>query len=85
MQKPNRTLKHDPKHILTRFYELKLLYIGVEKEKLIFEGIRHVWAGKDHQDTKNIENCSNPISKGSRSMFASQFDMCFYIVNKVVK
>ena len=29
---------------------------------------------------KNIEN-----SKGSRSKFASQFDICLYIVNKVVK
>ena len=38
----------------------------------------HVWAGKDHQDPKdgqkNIENFSNHISKGSRSMFARQFD-----------
>ena len=34
---------------------------------------------------KNIENCSNHISKASRSMFASQFAMCLYIVNKVVK
>ena len=34
---------------------------------------------------ENIENCSNLIGKGSRSMLASQFDMCLYIVNKVVK
>ena len=34
---------------------------------------------------KNIENCPNHISKVSRNMSASQFDMCFYIVNKVGK
>ena len=34
---------------------------------------------------KNVENCSNLFSKGSRSMFARQLDICFYIVNKVVK
>ena len=34
---------------------------------------------------KNIENCPNHISKVSRNVFASQFDMCFYIVNKVEK
>ena len=28
---------------------------------------------------ENIENCSNLIGKGSRSMLASQFDMCLYI------
>jgi len=33
---------------------------------------------------KNIENFSNLISKSSRSMFSRQFDMCLYIVNKVV-
>ena len=34
---------------------------------------------------QNIENCSNHISKGSRSMFVRQPDIFFYIVNKVVK
>ena len=34
---------------------------------------------------KNVENCSNLFSKGSRSMFARQLVICFYIVNKVVK
>ena len=34
---------------------------------------------------ENIENCLNHISKGSRSMFSRQLDICFYIVNKVVK
>ena len=33
---------------------------------------------------ENIENCSSHISKGSRSMYTSQFDMYLYIVNKVV-
>ena len=33
---------------------------------------------------KMVENIVN-ISKGSRSMFARQPDICFYIVNKVVK
>ena len=28
---------------------------------------------------ENIENRSNHISKGSRSMFARQFDLCFYL------
>ena len=32
---------------------------------------------------KNIENCSNHISKGSRSKFARWPDICFYIVNTV--
>ena len=34
---------------------------------------------------KNIENRSNHFSKCSRSMFGGQLDVCFYIVNKVVK
>ena len=34
---------------------------------------------------KNVENYSNLFSKGSRSMFARQLVICFYIVNKVVK
>jgi len=33
---------------------------------------------------ENIENCSSHISKDSRSMYTSQFDMYLYIVNKVV-
>ena len=33
----------------------------------------------------NIENCLNHISKGSRRKFTRQLDICFYIVNKVVK
>ena len=33
----------------------------------------------------NNENCSNYISKGLRTMFARQFDICFYIVNNIVK
>ena len=49
----------------------------------------HIWAGKDHQGPKNspkyFANCSNHISKDSRSMFARQPDKCFNIVNKVVK
>ena len=34
---------------------------------------------------ENIANCLNPISKGSRNMFARPPDICFYIVNKLVK
>ena len=34
---------------------------------------------------ENIENCSSHVSKDSRSMFTSQPDICFNIVNKVVK
>ena len=33
---------------------------------------------------ENIENLSNHIDKGSRSMFVRQLDICFYIVNKVL-
>ena len=29
-----------------------------------------------------VENIENHISKGSRSMFARQFDVCFYTVVK---
>ena len=34
---------------------------------------------------KNSENCSNDVIKGARSMFARWPDICFYIVNTVVK
>ena len=34
---------------------------------------------------KNIANCSTHISKDSRSMFARQPNIWFYIVHKVVK
>ena len=34
---------------------------------------------------ENVLNCSNHISKDSGSMFVRQFDICFYIVDKVVK
>ena len=62
--------------------------MGLRREKWIFEGFWHVRAGEDHQTLKmveNIENCLNHISKGSISMFASQFDMCLYIVKKGCK
>ena len=31
--------------------------MGLKRKKLLFEGLWHGWAGKDHQDPKNIENC----------------------------
>ena len=33
---------------------------------------------KTQKMVENIANCSNHISKGSRSIFARQLDRCFY-------
>ena len=40
---------------------------------------------KTPNTVENIENYSNHLGKGTKSMFARQFDIRFYIVNKVVK
>ena len=40
---------------------------------------------KNPEMVENIENCLNHISKGSRSMFARQLDVCFNIEQKVLK
>ena len=40
---------------------------------------------KNPKIVENIKNCLNHKGKGSRSMFARQFDICSYILNKVVK
>ena len=54
----------------------------LRRKKLIFEGSWHLWAGKYHP---HLKNCLTQISKDSRSLFARHPDICFNIINKVVK
>ena len=84
-KKKHGTLKHDPECILKWFYELVWWFNGIKKEKI---NIWRIITWQDHQDPKNkknVLNCSNHISKDSRSMFVRQLYLYFYIVNKVVK
>ena len=60
----------------------------LRREKWILKQLWHVCGKRPLRPpkiVKNIATCSTHISKDSRSMFARQPDIWFYIENKVVK
>ena len=83
MQKPSRTLKHK-----LNLWTLMVVQWDLEGKNEYLKD--YDMSGQEKtiktlKMIKNIENCSIHIGKGSRSMFARQLDIRFYIVNKVVK
>ena len=88
MQTPNRTFKHDPERIKNYFMNFNGGLMWLRRENSYLKN--YDMSGREKtiktpKTVKNIKNCSDHISKASRSLFARQFDIYIYIVNKVVK
>ena len=88
MQNPNRTFKHDPERIKNYFMNFNGGLMWLRRENSYLKN--YDMSGREKtiktpKTVKNIKNCSDHISKASRSLFARQFDIYIYIVNKVVK
>ena len=77
MQNPNRTFKHDPERIKNYFMNFNggLMWLGRENSYLKnYDMSGREKTIKTPKTVKNIKNCSDHISKASRSLFARQFD-----------
>ena len=80
----NRPLNMIQNAIINDFMNLYGGFQGSEGKNEYLKN--HDISGRENPNMfENIENYSNHVSKGSRSMFVRQLDICFQIVNKVVK